>query len=526
MNVLIIDDEPLILSTVLNQVNSMGLDINNVDCASNAMEADKFMENINYDIFLCDIVMPGEDGISFAKRVLNVNQDCKFIFLTAHADYHYMKEAIAIQSFDYVLQPVDKDELKRVLENAISQLKIERKNKSLMELGQLFENEQMDILDGNAMRYLTGFTNNANYLRHLVESKVDYAASDLRYAPVLVHVIESNQNWTEAERTLLRSIYYNVVDELTTSLESKNIVILRSDDNGSFILLLCFNQIQKDIDDIKSVLENIRIIFDKSLKTKCAIYYGRMCIFEELREEFAGIIKEQKNNVVRESEVYLVGQLSDLSIDEYSLDSLKNEWLYLLNHSEVNKFRDSVVRFLDYKKNADDLNREMLMRIHQAVSELILSYMVNNNINSKEVFDEEFSYTDFMYCWENCDEFKKAINMVVDKLYAKGDGGDIIVDIEKYIERNINKEILVTEIADYIGLNAEYLTRIFKKEKGVSIKKYIDNKKIMRAKELLEKTDFSVTDISDRVGYSSYNNFSRAFKTHTGVSPTSYRNKN
>ena len=50
MNVLIIDDEPLILSTVLNQVNSMGLDINNVDCASNAMEADKFMENINYDI--------------------------------------------------------------------------------------------------------------------------------------------------------------------------------------------------------------------------------------------------------------------------------------------------------------------------------------------------------------------------------------------------------------------------------------------------------------------------------------------
>ena len=43
---------------------------------------------------------------------------------------------------------------------------------------------------------------------------------------------------------------------------------------------------------------------------------------------------------------------------------------------------------------------------------------------------------------------------------------------------------------------------------------------------MLEKTDFSVTDISDRVGYSSYNNFSRAFKTHTGVSPTSYRNNN
>ena len=526
MNILIIDDEPLILSTVLAQVKSMGLDIDNVDCAANTIEADSCMAATNYDIFLCDIVMPGEDGISFAKRVLEDNHNCKFIFLTAHADYHYMKEAISIQSFDYVLQPVAKEELKRVLENAISQLKIERKNRSLMELGQLFENEQMDILDGNAVRFLTGLTNKVSYLQHLVENKVKGPAKEFKYVPVLAHVIESNQNWTEAERSLLRSIYYNVVDELTINLESKNIIILRSDDNGSFILLLCFSNMQKDMDDVKNALDNIRAIFDKSLKTKMAIYYGRLCRFEELKTEFDGINKEQQNNVAKESDVYLVGQLSDLSIDEYSLDSLKNEWLYLLNRNEVSKFKNSVEKFLDYKKNTDDLNREMLMRIYQSVSELILSYMVNNNINSKDIFDDEFSYTDFMYCWEGCDEFKRAINIVVDKLYAIDDSGDIFVDIEKYIDKNLNREIFVSEIADYIGLNAEYLTRIFKKEKGVSIKKYIDNKKIMRAKELLENTDISVTDISDRVGYSSYNNFIRAFKTHTGVSPTNYRNNN
>ena len=135
MNILIIDDEPLVLQNVSEQVRDMGFDPDRVDCAGSASAADALLVRYNYDIFLCDIVMPGEDGISFAKRTLTSHKDCKFIFLTAHADYQYMKEAISIQSFDYVLQPVTREELKRVLENAIRQLKIERKNRELMQVG-------------------------------------------------------------------------------------------------------------------------------------------------------------------------------------------------------------------------------------------------------------------------------------------------------------------------------------------------------------------------------------------------------
>ena len=125
MNILIIDDEPLILNTVYSHIRKMELPVDIIDMAGSAEDARIKMEKVYYDIFLCDIVMPVEDGISFAKWVLERYPDCKFIFLTAHVDFEYMKEAISLRSFDYVLQPAGKEELQSVLERAMMQISIE-----------------------------------------------------------------------------------------------------------------------------------------------------------------------------------------------------------------------------------------------------------------------------------------------------------------------------------------------------------------------------------------------------------------
>ncbi|MCR5102461.1 MAG: response regulator [Butyrivibrio sp.] len=523
MNILIIDDEPLVLQNVSEQVTKMGLDISIVDCAGNTTMADELIKQKKYDIFLCDIVMPGEDGISFAKRVLNENDDCKFIFLTAHADYQYMKEAISIQSFDYVLQPVSEHELKAVLESAIIQLTIERKNNKLISLGKLFENEQEDILDGNAMRYLLGLTDNSSFLKHLIENKTGGKADDLKILPVLAQIIQSDKQWNEADRSLLRSIYYNVVDEITDSLHSQNIIILRSDKKGSFMLLLCFRDVVDDMEEIKGSLEKILVLFQKSLKISLELYYAGITDAMDIRNSFKDILEEQSSNVTRESKMYFVGQLSQLDVDDFSLDTQRKEWKSLLDNGDTARFYDGILRFINYKKNANDLNREVLMKLHQTVSELMLSYMVNNNINSNDVFDSEITYTDFMYCWDSSDNFVITLSKVIRKINTNGKSGNIILDITNYISENIGREIFVSEIADYIGMNPEYLTRYFKKEQGISIKKYIDKERIDRSKQLLQNTDISVTDIAEKVGYSGYSNYARAFKQHTGISPTSYR---
>lgn len=105
----------------------MQLGVERIDMADSAASARECMKKYRYDIFLCDIVMPGEDGITFARWVLERDPDVKIIFLTAYADVNYMKEAIAMQSFDYVFQPVSLEELRGVVERAIFQIKIEKK---------------------------------------------------------------------------------------------------------------------------------------------------------------------------------------------------------------------------------------------------------------------------------------------------------------------------------------------------------------------------------------------------------------
>ncbi len=143
MRILIIDDERAILESVYEQLCEIGLEVKSIQMANGTKEARKLMETEYFDIFLCDIVMPEEDGITFAKWVLEQYKDIKFIFLTAHADYNYMKEAISMQSFDYLLQPASKEDLKSVVERAISQIKIEAKNKELMNVGTFFQAMRM-----------------------------------------------------------------------------------------------------------------------------------------------------------------------------------------------------------------------------------------------------------------------------------------------------------------------------------------------------------------------------------------------
>ena len=94
MNLLIVDDEPLVRRMVYEKVRAMNFPFQRIDRADSAAAARQMAEQTEYDIFLCDIVMPGEDGISFARWELGLHPECKFIFLTAHADYEYMKQAV------------------------------------------------------------------------------------------------------------------------------------------------------------------------------------------------------------------------------------------------------------------------------------------------------------------------------------------------------------------------------------------------------------------------------------------------
>lgn len=96
-------------------------------------------------------------------------------------------------------------------------------------------------------------------------------------------------------------------------------------------------------------------------------------------------------------------------------------------------------------------------------------------------------------------------------------------DITDYIQYSIGAAMKIEEIADYFGYNGKYLSALFKKQTGISIKQYILNQKMEHAMAELTDTNRTISQIAYDVGYDDVHNFTNAFKKIAGISPSKYR---
>lgn len=92
-----------------------------------------------------------------------------------------------------------------------------------------------------------------------------------------------------------------------------------------------------------------------------------------------------------------------------------------------------------------------------------------------------------------------------------------------YIYKNLHQRITAVELAEHTGLNPSYLSRLFKKETGVSITDYVISKKIAAAKSMLKYTDEPIALIAETLAFSSQSHFTKTFRTLEGITPKKYR---
>ena len=93
----------------------------------------------------------------------------------------------------------------------------------------------------------------------------------------------------------------------------------------------------------------------------------------------------------------------------------------------------------------------------------------------------------------------------------------------RYIDAHYREEIHREELGELVFLNTDYLSRIFKKEKGISISNYIIQKRVEEAKKLLTQSSLPINTVSLYVGYSNFSYFTKMFKDNTGYAPLEYR---
>lgn len=109
--------------------------------------------------------------------------------------------------------------------------------------------------------------------------------------------------------------------------------------------------------------------------------------------------------------------------------------------------------------------------------------------------------------------------------YQNSYSGLAIYHALRYIDRNYLEINSIKEISEKLSYSEYYLAHIFKEKMGVSIKQYITEKKVAEGCNLLKNSNLSITEISDKLGYSSPHSFSQNFKKITGVSPSDYKSE-
>lgn len=97
--------------------------------------------------------------------------------------------------------------------------------------------------------------------------------------------------------------------------------------------------------------------------------------------------------------------------------------------------------------------------------------------------------------------------------------------IERYIEEHLAESVTLELLAKHVHLHPNYLVRYFNKQFGVSPLKYLNRRRMQKARELLSSTSLSVKEVAERVGYVDTNHFAKAFRRENSCSPTEYRNR-
>lgn len=92
-----------------------------------------------------------------------------------------------------------------------------------------------------------------------------------------------------------------------------------------------------------------------------------------------------------------------------------------------------------------------------------------------------------------------------------------------YIYEHLGEGLTVNSLAERLGLNPSYLSKLFAKEMGENLKGFIINARIDTAQNLLRYTELSYLDISEALGFSSQSAFISVFKKYTGFTPKKYR---
>lgn len=172
---------------------------------------------------------------------------------------------------------------------------------------------------------------------------------------------------------------------------------------------------------------------------------------------------------------------------------------------------------------------DWIRKNHYTMQDLIgIGNYICINLNGQETdYFQQFgleSMTVFMEKYKNAEDYVYDLEDGVRQVFSGiRDNGADAEDIRRYIDMHYTEQISAGDVAQYFHMDQNYISRVFKKKFNKNIKDYITEKKMEKAKWLLENTDLKIYEVSDASGYTDYFYFTRVFRKLTGITPTEWR---
>lgn len=478
--VYLLDDEPFILEGLRYIVDWKDYEFEIVGSANNGEEGIKEILSMDIDLIITDIMMPNMTGFELVENLIKLNYQTNFIVLSAFKEFEYAKKAINMGAQNYILKPVDIEELEKSLINIKNKLKEKEviNNSLLLKIIIDKDYENIDYIK-EKIKYNDGYRIGIIELRN----KDKDINKVLKKIPDMKKYLYCIEHKSKAVFIIDGKFNDEYIEELTNI---KNQIIDLIDD----IVYISLGQIIKDLKNINTSYESAKDI------SEYKIVYPNISWIKEYKE---------KNNEY-------------IDIDFEDLKSL------LINKDFVNVYLCIELKFNKLKEV--DLNPK---KIKTKALEVFLN--VYNYINESKFIKNLSIYLESAINKNTIDEIQlELINMIKfmqSKLESTQESiSPVIIKLLDHIEKNYQKDLNLKEISDNLNINSIYLGQLFQKEIGILFSDYINNFRINKAKDLLANTSLKASEIGELVGYSNKNYFYRKFKSVVGITAKEWRKFN
>ena len=471
--VLIAEDEPPIMRMIKSTLESVDSDFKVTECCINGKNAVEKLKNEDFDIVITDIKMPIMTGIELAGWIYQNKPDTKVIIVSGYSDFEYARKALEYKVFDYLLKPISKDKVSELTQRIKSE--IADKNK-------MFDENNTIVILACAGAYL------------LYGSEV---------------LLPGERFWTDSGIDTFMDNLLTTSEEyifFNSNMLSERLMVITAETEERQEAL-----IHKIYDEFSTKNLPMTIVYQKGVLFKDTGKY-----FSKLREQL----------ILNKSQLLCCNSLSD-SYEDISQPYSKadvDSIAFAIKNRNNDELKNKLTAVMNNMMSSDCTQEEINGFLNIILDTYTLNYpnhMKRKNTSVKKEF------VNALASFVSYDAFIDDIISILATLRNDKRDPDryeqLANEVEEYLINNYNKNITSDVLSKEFGFVPSYISRLFKRQKGVSPNEYVTKYRIEKAKKLIEENnDLRIKDIADAVGFKESYYFSKTFKRETGMWPTEY----